>query len=89
MTDYESLAELRRALSADDPDRRANAYGDIMEHDVQPSQVLTEEPAEAVLSTLRQEKVLPEQAQTGMPTSEYRNQVVALLQDIKANTGGS
>lgn len=89
MSDYESLAVLRRALTADDPDRRANAYGDVMEHDVAVSELLADEPEESTVETLRVAGVLPEKSQSGLPTPEYRKQVLELLQEIAANTGAN
>lgn len=86
---YDSLAQLRRSLTAEDPDRRANAYGDIMSHDVQPSQVLKTPPEEAAIATLEENSVLPANTSEGgdLTTQEYRHRVVDLLEELVGGDG--
>lgn len=83
---YDGLAELREALTADDPDRRAPAYGAVMEADLEPSAVLsTDPPGQA----LRDAGVIPADQGRGRTTDDQLDQIVQLLQEIAANTGGA
>lgn len=91
-TSYSDLAALREALTADDPDDRANAYGDVMEQDVQPSELLGTDPDGAAVQTLVEANVIPESESGGAPgrkTSERDEEIVALLKEIADNTGGA
>lgn len=96
-TEYNSLAELRSELTADDPDERANAYGSVMGQDVQVSQVLGTDPDEVALRDLRAAGVIPEESSSaGRSKAERDEEVVELLVevrdllvDIEANTGGA
>lgn len=89
MAEYTSLAELREALVSDDASVRSDAYGAVLEHDVEPTDILGSDVDEAAVSDLRAAGVLPEESQSGMSTPEYREKVVAQLEKIAANTGGS
>lgn len=60
-----------------------------MEHDVQPSEVLTNEPTEETLTTLREAGVIPAAGEAGIPANEFRHEVIDLLKQIETNTGGS
>lgn len=89
-TDYEALADLRGALTADNPDRRAEAYGAVVEtgHDV--SDVLSTPPKSDAIAALEDAQVIPSEEQTeAFPQAEYKHRVVSLLEDIEANTGGT
>ena len=84
---YSSLPALRRALTDDDPDDRANAYGAVMSADVQPSQVLATPPDDAAIATLEEAGVLPTDAAEGnIGTQEYRRRV---LDALESDDGGS
>lgn len=50
VSEYESTAELREALTSDQADRRATAYGDVFEAGLQPQAVLSDEPPETELA---------------------------------------
>lgn len=90
MADYDNIAELRRALSADSPDRRANAYGDVMAQDVQPSQILETPPDSAAVQTLVEAGVVADEdtGNQGPPASDRWARIEELLETIAANTGG-
>lgn len=87
MAKYDSLPALRRALSSDDPDRRAKAYGDVASVGIDPVDALSDEPPEQELVDAGLIPASEESQQ--MHTQEYRQQVLALLEQIEANTGGS
>lgn len=83
-TEYSSLAELRSELTADDADERANAYGSVMEQDVQVSQVLGSKPDQSAVKTLAEAGVIPDDsAEQGRPAAEREEEVVELLKDIR------
>ena len=96
-TSYSSLAELRSALTAENPDERASAYGSVMEHDVQVSSILGTNPDGAAVQTLVDAGVIPSASENaGDPAAQTRKQQVELLQQcldqletIAANTGGA
>lgn len=83
---YDGLASLRQALTADDPDQRAPAYGAVMEADLEPSEVLSTEPPEG---QLRQAGVIPEKGGRDQTTDAQMARVIELLEQIEANTGGA
>lgn len=87
VVDYESVAALRAALTSDSPDRRAEAYSDILQVDVQPTSILETPPDSAALRTLRRAGILAEERNQGPPASELWSDVVALLEEIRDNTG--
>lgn len=90
MSDYPGLAALRSGLTTDDPDQRAEAYGSVLNADVQPSQVLEASPDEAVVQALVEADVIPEDADADRePAAVQRQKMVELLKQIEANTGGA
>lgn len=87
---YDGLAQLRDALSSDDPDYRAEAYGAVMGEDLKPSQVLETPPEDSVVSTLEDAGVVPENStEQKMDTATWRQEALAVLQQIEENTAGS
>lgn len=86
-TQYDSMAELRAALTDEDPDRRAPAYGAVMEADLEPSAVLGQDPPETALVDAG---IIPERpSDTGRPSSEVREEQLSVLKEIRdAVTGG-
>lgn len=60
-----------------------------MEQDLQPSDVLSDDPSDKTLEALRDAEVIPEKQEVGVPFPEYRARVLALLEQIAENTGGS
>lgn len=90
MPNYPSLSALRAALTADDPDKRAEAYSDVMNVDLQPSEVLATEPGDAVVQSLADGGVIPETASDpGKPAVDQRQEIIDLLTEIRDNTAGS
>lgn len=89
-TQYSSLAELRNALTADDADQRASAYGSVMGEDLKPSQLLGNDPDEAAVSTLVEAGVIPEDvAGDGRSAGEREEEIVELLREIRDAVEGS
>lgn len=89
MADYNSLAELRRAMVSGDPDRRATAYAAVYQADLNASEVLDDEPGEEVVQTLVDQDIVPESGtEGGVDAREWRPRVIELLEEIAANTGG-
>lgn len=83
-TQYSNLAALRSELTTDDPDERANAYGAVMEHDVQPSQVLGNDPDDEAVEKLVEAGVIPEQAANGgRSAAEREEEALAVLKEIR------
>lgn len=83
MADYDSLPELREALTSDSPDRRADAYGDVMSEDIQPSQLLETPPDATALQTLRDANVIPdEDRDRGQSMRDVNQRIVELLEQI-------
>lgn len=96
MSDYASLADLREELTANDPDQRANAYGAVMSHDIQPSQVLGSKPDQSAIDTLTDNGVIPERSAPGRAKAERDEEVLTVLKEcrdlltaIETNTGGA
>lgn len=86
---YDGLAQLRAELTADDPDRRAPAYGAVMEAGLKPSQVLGQQPPEAQLVGAG---VIPESAsESSRPARAVREETLEVLKDIRdaVQGGGS
>lgn len=86
MAEYDNLPALRRALSSDDADARANAYGACFEAGVEPSAVLSDDPPEG---DLEDAGVIPtgEERET---REDREEQMITLLREIRdALTGGS
>lgn len=96
-TQYSSLAELRAELTDDSPDDRANAYGAVMENDIQPSQVLGSSPDTSAVQTLVEAGVIPDESGApGRPKADRDEELLTVLKEcrdlldtIAANTGGS
>lgn len=90
MATYENLARLRQALSSDDPDDRAEAYGDVIENDVKPSEILETPPDDAKVQMLRDADVLPEEDPGGprVAANEQRKRIIELLEEIAGTSGG-
>lgn len=88
MTDYSSLAELRGALTSEDPQQRADAYGAVLETDGDVPAVLETPVGDDTVQTLVDGGVIPESKSAGMTTREYRTKVLDLLEQIAVNTGG-
>lgn len=92
-TQYSSLAELRSQLTDDDPDERANAYGAVMQEDVQPSQVLGTNPDQPAVQSLVEAGIIPEKSsEGGRPAAERDEEVVEILKEIRdavQNDGGT
>lgn len=90
MAEYSSLAALRRALTSDNADERATAYGDVLgvdDEELEPSDVLDSEPSDATVSTLQDADIVP--AGSGdMTTGQWREQVLEQLEDIEDAIGG-
>lgn len=97
MPQFNDIAELRSALTSDDPDERAPAYGAVMNEDVQPSAVLQSQPDEAAVESLVDADVIPSPDQTGGRAAAERDEEKAQLlreirdavQAIADNTGGA
>lgn len=90
MPDFNSLAALRKGLTADDPDQRASAYSSVLNADVQPSQVLESSPAESVTQSLVEAGVVPEDTtSTQRGANQQREEIISLLEAIAGNTGGA
>lgn len=97
MPQFNDIAELRSALTSDDPDQRAPAYGAVMNQDVQPSAVLQSEPDETAVQSLVDADVIPEpNSSRGRAAAERDEEKAQLLreirdavQDIADNTGGA
>lgn len=83
MPEFDTVADLREALTANDPDRRAQAYGDVMAEDVQPSAILDTPPDETALETLRDADVLDEERGAGRSMRDVNDRIVELLEDIR------
>lgn len=88
---YSNLAELRSELTDENPDDRANAYGAVMQNDVQPSQVLGSQPDPEAVQTLVEAGVIPEQtSDKGRPKAERDEEMLRVLKEIRdAVQGGS
>lgn len=56
-TDYDSLAKLRAALTSDDASARSDAYGAVLSNDIEPTDVLGEDPP---AQALKDAGVIPE-----------------------------
>lgn len=89
MAQYNDTAALRAALTDDDPDDRAEAYGAVMGQDVQPSELLQTPPKPAALETLRAAGVLGDAASDGAPIGDRWERIEELLEAIRDNTAGS
>lgn len=90
-TTYDSLADLRAALSSDNAEKRSDAYGHVFGADVEPRDVQVANPDEEAVATLVDDGVIPATGADlsgGKPSSEYYEEMVALLEEIAANTGG-
>lgn len=86
MAQYPDLATLRSALTSDDSDRRAEAYGAVYEHtDLVPSDVLSDDDVTEEL----QAAGLIETPEHRPDSLDQHEEIVALLEDIKQNTEGS
>lgn len=96
-TDYSSLAELRAELTDDNPDDRANAYGAVIGHDIQPSQVLGADPDASAVQTLVAANVIPDESGSpGRQKGDRDEELLTVLKEcrdlltaIEANTGGA
>lgn len=90
MSDYDSLAALRRALTAEDPDRRANAYGAVMRIDMQVSSVLDADPDDDAVAELVENDVIPEPGPgaRGRSIADREEEIVELLKEIRDGLGG-
>lgn len=86
--DYETVAELRAALTADDAARRSDAYGAVISEDIDPEHVLSDDPPEAAL---RDAGVVPPQEGLDPDSAAAtRKQIVDKLDElIEAVQGGS
>lgn len=88
---YGDIAQLREALTVEDPDQRAPAYGAVMEAGFQPSEVLSNDPPEEDLAEAG--VIGTAGGDSGRPAQEVREEQVELLRDIRdllaANGGGS
>lgn len=84
LTDYNNLAALRAALTDDDPDRRATAYGAVYEldADVKPSDVLATNPSEETVQALVDGGVIPSGSANGATGREQLARVVELLERL-------
>jgi hypothetical protein len=90
MPPYPNLPALRADLTSDDPDARGSAYRAVYEADLEPSDVLAEDPDESVIDRLVGAEIIPEGRTADRPSSaEYQADIVALLEQIVSNTGGS
>lgn len=86
MPRYSSLAALRSALTTEDADDRGQAYGAILNApgNVQPSDVLSNDPDEDVLEPLQDDDVLPESASANRRSNaEHREEQTELLREIR------
>lgn len=89
MPEYDNLADLRQALSADDPDSRAEAYGAVMQHDVEPSQLLQTPPDDGAVETLRSADVLAQPGEEDRSAADQRQEILEKLNEIADHLGGS
>lgn len=93
-TDYDDLAQLRGALTAEDPDRRATAYSAVLEQDLDVSTILKGDVPETAVQGLRDGGVIPEadESETGPPAASVRQETLEVLKEIRdavQNDGGS
>lgn len=89
MPQFSNLASLRGGLTADDPDRRAEAYSAVLNADLQPSQVLESSPEDDVVETLVDAEVIPASAGGGrQPINQRWERIEELLERIVENTEG-
>lgn len=81
---YDNVAELRRALSSRDADVRADAYADVFEADLDPRDVLSDDPP--------QEQLVAAGIVAASSSQESRDdklaKMVDLLEEIASNTAG-
>lgn len=85
MADYNGLAELRGALTDDDPNRRGDAYGAVYTHGLEPADLLSDNPDDESVERLREAGVLPDNSdENAIGPAEFRKRVVAALEE----TGG-
>lgn len=87
MAHYRSVAELRQALSSDDADRRADAYGAVygVDDDIEPRDVLGENPPKDILV----EAGVVESEEEGWSRRETLEDIVDRLDElIEAVEGG-
>lgn len=88
MSQYNSLAALRGALTESNPDQRGDAYSAVYEAGLKPSAVLASEVSDETVQTLIEAGVLPESGGERIGTVEYRNRSLELLERIAAATEG-
>lgn len=84
-TEYDGLAALRAALTADDPDERAPAYGAVYEADLEPSEVLGQEPPE---DRLVEAGVIPSSEDRGRTTQDTLEEIATTLNQILVELEG-
>lgn len=87
MPEYNSLADLRAALSSDNADRRSQAYEVVLSRsNVGPTDVLGGDPPEQELVDAN---VIPEPTGGGRPVSELDEERNEVLKDIRDVLEGS
>lgn len=87
LSEYPDLATLRGDL-AGEGEARTDAVMAVMSVDLRPEEVLSDEPP---VEKLVDEEIIPEdEGPDERPTGhEHREQIISLLEEIAANTGGT
>lgn len=87
--EFPSLAALRSGLTTDDADQRGHAYGAVLgaDGDVQPSDVLDNDPSTEAVESLVEADVIPRDelgagGNDRLSAAEYRERQVELLEEI-------
>lgn len=77
---YNGLPDLRQALTADEANRRAEAYSAVLEHDIPPEDVLSANPPK---DALQDAGVIPDSGPEMPAASEDRQEKLQLLREIR------
>lgn len=82
---YENLKALRLAVTSDDANDRAEAYQNVLDAGIDPSDVRSPDPP---VQELRDAGIIPEEENQAPPASELRQRQVELLEDIRDAVSG-
>lgn len=87
MAPYQSLPDLRAALSSDEPDTRVDAYRAVFEADLEPRAVMGNDPPEDELVAAG--VIEDGDSDDGEPTAQgQRARIIELLEQLTGDSGG-
>lgn len=86
MAAYNDLAALRRDLTADNADRRVDAYMAVRDAGLEPDEVVTSTVPDNVVEALEAADVIGASGDGWPSAPEHREQMRELLEQIAANT---